>query len=66
MAHLFGRGRGTAGMVAKTSQLIRQQQEPAAGAMCVLKVSGMTGGGCAAAVKSAAKKVEAVTDASVS
>lgn len=35
-------------------------------AMCTLKVAGMTCGGCAAAVKSAAKKVDGVKEAAVS
>ncbi len=35
-------------------------------AVCTLKVTGMTCGGCAAAVKSAAKKVDGVTEANVS
>ena len=35
-------------------------------AKCTLKVTGMTCGGCAAAVKSAAKKVNGVRDAQVS
>ncbi len=35
-------------------------------AVCTLKVTGMTCGGCAAAVKSAAKRVDGVTRAEVS
>jgi copper chaperone CopZ len=35
-------------------------------AVCTLKITGMTCGGCAAAVKSAAKKVHGVKDAQVS
>jgi len=41
--------------------------QPQRGAqICVLHVSGMTCGGCAAAVKMAAKQVDGVTDADVS
>ena len=35
-------------------------------AVCTLKVTGMTCGGCAAAVKNAAKRVDGVKDAKVS
>lgn len=41
-------------------------EEPQKTAVCTLKVTGMTCGGCAAAVKSAAKKVGGVKDAKVS
>lgn len=57
---------GAAVMAAQTTAAEQEKQKPAAGAMCVLKVSGMTCGGCAAAVKSAAKKVDGVKDATVS
>lgn len=42
---------------------VAQAQETA---KCTLKVTGMTCGGCAAAVKSAAKKVDGVKEADVS
>lgn len=57
---------GAAMTFAQSAAAEQEQQQPAAGAMCVLKVSGMTCGGCAAAVKSAAKKVDGVKDATVS
>jgi copper chaperone CopZ len=42
------------------------QQKPAAGQMCVLKVSGMHCGACANTVEKAAKKVEGVVAAKAS
>ncbi|HXH07998.1 MAG TPA: heavy-metal-associated domain-containing protein [Vicinamibacterales bacterium] len=44
----------------------RQAREAPKIASCTLQVSGMTCGGCAAAVRSAAKKVEGVLEATVS
>jgi copper chaperone len=41
-------------------------EQPQKVAVCILKVTGMTCGGCAAAVKSAAKKVDGVKEAVVS
>lgn len=43
----------------------KEEQAPAH-QVCLLKVEGMTCGGCEAAVKAAAKKVEGVKDAKVS
>lgn len=43
-----------------------KQEESKKNATCTLNVAGMTCGGCAAAVKMAAKKVDGVADADVS
>jgi copper chaperone CopZ len=43
-----------------------KQEQPKKNATCTLNVEGMTCGGCAAAVKMAAKKVTGVADADVS
>ncbi len=44
----------------------KQEEKAPAHQICLLKVEGMTCGGCEAAVKSAAKKVDGVKDARVS
>lgn len=44
----------------------QQDNKGQQGQVCTLKVAGMTCGGCEAAVKSAAKKVDGVKDARVS
>ena len=51
--------------VAATGAQTNQDQSKKT-ATCTLKISGMTCGGCAVAVKMAAKKVDGVTDATVS
>jgi copper chaperone CopZ len=44
----------------------QQEEKPKAGQLCLLKVSGMHCGACAATVEKAAKKVAGVTAAKVS
>ena len=44
----------------------RKNDKPHTGATCSLRISGMTCGGCAAAVKNTARKVEGVKTADVS
>ena len=54
------------GSRAATPDDAQQAPEAQKTAACTLKVTGMTCGGCAAAVKSAAKKVDGVKEANVS
>lgn len=72
MKHFFTRiiltvlGAGLAVALAVIPVVEAQQQESSKSVTCTLKVTGMTCGGCAAAVKMAAKKVDGVADADVS
>ena len=59
MALLSAFGIGAAGAT-------RQDNKPKAGQMCLLKVSGMHCGACAATVEKAAKKIDGVMAAKVS